>query len=103
MVKRKPPKRPPAAGVKQLFHGVAIKSLYGRSCAAAVALDGLRFLSDEAPTLPLPNCDMPDTCKCVYEHFSDRRTTLRRDVDAGLPPAYRAVDRRQSRRRITDV
>jgi hypothetical protein len=37
-------------------HCVTIKSRAG-ACQAAVALKGKRFLSDEAPAFPLPECD----------------------------------------------
>lgn len=103
MFKRRIPVRRPVAGIRHLFHGVAIKCTNGGRCAAVAALEGKRFLSDEAPMLPLADCDIPDACKCIYEHFNDRRTALRRDSDAGLPPAYYPGERRtRTSRRITD-
>ena len=42
-------------------------------CAAALALSDRRFLSNEAPPLPLPDCDS-DSCGCRYAHHGDRRS-----------------------------
>jgi len=53
------------------FHAVSIK--YGsRSCEAAKAMEGKRFLSSAAPKLPLPDCDVLE-CKCRFVHHKDRR------------------------------
>jgi hypothetical protein len=103
MFKRKSSdRRPPTAGIRHLFHGVAVKPFDACKCAAVAAIEGQRFLSDEAPPLPLVECDMPHTCRCVYEHFNDRRTELRRDSDFGPPSRHQDVDRRTKMRRITD-
>jgi hypothetical protein len=66
------------------------------------ALEDARFLSDEAPSLPLAGCKTPQSCRCVYVHFNDRRTEVRRDTDSGLPPKEQPADRRMQTRRITD-
>jgi hypothetical protein len=42
-------------------------------CAAAKALDKKRFLTREAPVLPLKDCDQA-TCHCSYAHHADRRS-----------------------------
>ncbi len=92
-----------AVGVRDLFHGVAIETPRGdRMCRAAAAIVGQRFLSEDAPLLPLPDCDMPRECRCVYQHFTDRRTERRRESDIGLPSRYVALDRRALKRRVTD-
>jgi hypothetical protein len=44
-----------------------------RCCRAASALDGKRFLSTNAPSLPLANCSMPGLCSCDYRTLADRR------------------------------
>jgi len=49
-----------------------------RACAASLRLKGLRFLSAEAPRIPLGDCTMPGGCNCVYRHFADRRARERR-------------------------
>lgn len=41
-------------------------------CGAARSIAGRKFLPDEIPSLPLPDCDA-DRCECSYELFSDRR------------------------------
>lgn len=53
------------------FHGVTVRPGLV-CCQAAQALTGRRFLSQEAPALPLPGCDQK-TCQCAYSHFRDRR------------------------------
>jgi hypothetical protein len=95
--------RPGVSGVRQLFHGVAIETPRGeRMCRAAAAVIGQRFLSEDAPLLPLPDCDMTRDCRCVYQHFTDRRTETRRETDIGLPNRHVESDRRRLKRRVTD-
>lgn len=93
---RKVPER--AATPTNPYHAVSI--LPGASaCAAAYRSAGQRFLSREAPRLPLPSCDAR-TCGCRFKHFKDRRAGPRRNNDVGLmtasPPSK---ERRQSRGR----
>jgi hypothetical protein len=45
-----------------------------------------RFLSIDVPALPLPACNSPGRCLCKYQHFTDRRTMLRRETDRGGMP-----------------
>jgi hypothetical protein len=95
--------RPPVAAVRHLFHGIEIRSRDEFQCAAVKALAGQRFLSDDAPRLPLDDCSEPGRCGCVYKHFKDRRTAMRRESDIGLPSRPRELDRRvHAPRRITD-
>ena len=85
------------------FHAVAIVPS-SSCCQAARQLVGTRFLSSEAPSLPLPNCGV-DVCRCRYAHHVDRRVDDdRRKRDVWTPlVAQKAGDRRESRgRRITD-
>ena len=58
------------------FHAVSIK-FPPRACDAARELDGKRFLSSDAPHIPLPNCDIVD-CQCRFVHFKDRRARVDR-------------------------
>jgi len=51
------------------FHAVTV---YG-TCSAARELGGRRFLSKDAPALPLTGCAAPGGCSCVYRHHPDRR------------------------------
>lgn len=54
------------------WHSVAIQPGPQR-CAAATALIGQRFLSRDAPRLPLADCSEP-ACQCRFSKYDDRRT-----------------------------
>ena len=47
------------------------------ACEQVLKLHGKRFLSAEAPVLPLPGCDQ--NCSCKFKHYNDRRQDERRD------------------------
>lgn len=51
-----------------------------RACPAARSLGRVRYLSGEAPPLPLADCTM-NACTCRYRHHQDRRSSPRRDSD----------------------
>ncbi len=53
------------------YHCVSIRSPKD-ACEAAKQLMGKRFLSREAPPLPLPNCTAKH-CRCHDAHHEDRR------------------------------
>ena len=54
------------------YHAVSIHT--GSSgCPPAKALKQKRFLSGEAPQLPLAECTS-QKCHCVYQHHTDRRS-----------------------------
>lgn len=74
------------------------------SCAAAQALKGRRYLSTEAPRLPLKDCASPGTCPCVYRKYADRRAGPRREAESsGLRRSSPNPERRRARgRRSTD-
>jgi hypothetical protein len=60
------------------WHAVAVMSKDAEQpCDATVDLRGKRFLASEAPTIPLPNCDV-GSCHCWYAHYDDRRQGDRR-------------------------
>ena len=65
------------------FTGVEVIPRRDACCEAVRAVAGQRFLSKEAPRLPLTDCDRPQ-CHCRYQHFTDRRTDARRDSDIGV-------------------
>ena len=44
-----------------------------RCCEAVSALDSKRILASRAPKLPMPNCTMPDRCRCRFQKYTDRR------------------------------
>lgn len=73
------------------------------ACAAAQACKGKRFLSREAPRLPLAACDS-SRCDCKYRHYVDRRGEARRGEEkVAAPTARTEPNRRVSRgRRATD-
>jgi hypothetical protein len=74
--------RPVAKKMTQSFHAVSIQT--GRHCCPpASALAGRRFLSREAPPLPLKNCSSGN-CTCHYQHHDDRRAAPRRARDMGV-------------------
>lgn len=91
--KKQPP--PPAVRVENKFHAVAI--IPGEhACQAAYRFQGQRFLSRQAPPLPLPTCDAFQ-CTCKFKHYKDRRAGPRRRSDIGLMPgAYAGSERRQA-------
>lgn len=71
------PKRPPRP-----WHAVSIVP-GSQPCAAASGLARKRFLSREAPSLPLKACDQAQ-CTCHYEHHDDRRKGPRRASELGV-------------------
>ena len=96
--------RPPPRTTRYKFHGVLIKANSEFVCFAATALQDRRYLSDEAPHLPLAGCTDLQSCKCVYEHLDDRRTgDVRRESDDGLPLRDHPYNYRHGEgRRVTD-
>lgn len=104
MFKRKSrQRRTPVRTLSHLFHGIAVEPCEG-ACEGARELAGKRFLSEEAPRLPLQGCSRGSHCQCVYRHFTDRRTEKRRESDVGLPLRQIPEEKRYGTgRRITDV
>ena len=95
-----PPTVPRA--VRRRWHAVAIVGT-AQACAAAKACKDNRYLSVEAPRLPLAGCDA-SCCDCRYGHFDDRRRAPRRAEErTGVPPKRVKVEQRARRgRRATD-
>lgn len=83
------------------YHAVSI--LPGcDACAGARRLCGPRFLSRNAPRLPLAGCDAKN-CECRFKHHRDRRSGSRRSSDMGMmSAAYSNQERRSSRGRRCD-
>jgi hypothetical protein len=71
------------------------------ACAAARELTNLRLLTADAPPrLPLAACDRPDSCRCIYRHFNDRRQGPRRENEhATVPVPHSGRERRTWRGR----
>ena len=73
-----------------------------KCCDAVAALDGKKFLASQAPKLPIPNCSMPEKCRCKFQKYSDRRDDeLGRRFRYGQERGawYPGAQRRQSRGR----
>ncbi len=80
--------------VRKAWHAVSIQPK-GASCDAVLALRGTRFLSAQAPRLPLAQCTVPNICACAYKHHPDRRGQARRKQEAqGLRRNKVAQERR---------
>jgi hypothetical protein len=84
----------------------AVSIIGGSSCCeAARGLKGRRFLSADAPRLPLSDCADPGGCRCVYRKYPDRRGGPRREQEkTGLPRGGAPTQDRRTRRgrRSTD-
>jgi hypothetical protein len=88
------------------WHAVEVR-VSPKACPACRALAGKRFLSIDAPALPVKGCTQPPTCRAVYKHHDDRRGGGRREGElpfggmAKGPPGGK--ERRTGRgRRSTD-
>lgn len=94
-------KAAPAAGVKKAgnsHHAVSIVP-GPRCCEEARGLRDQRFLSRDAPPLPLKDCNRTD-CTCRYEHYQDRRDGFRRVRDMGVAvDGWQEEDKRNSAKR----
>jgi hypothetical protein len=92
-----------ASQVRKDWHAVSILPK-GACCEAALAIRGTRFLSAEAPRLPLAQCTTPKSCTCAYKHHPDRRGQPRRkDETMGLKRTKVEQERRsRGDRRKTD-
>ncbi len=100
---RKKKKRPLSGAPRHIFHGVGVTSGESMQCQSARSIAGKRFLSEEAPPLPLAACTNRQGCACRYQHFDDRRTDFRRESDEGLPVKDHPDNLRSGfGRRITD-
>ena len=100
LFRKSEPVSPAAAPRKPVspYHAVAIVPGH-RACAAAQALRERRFLSRDAPVLPLPGCTS-SPCECRYEHHDDRRKGMRRASDLAVSvDRYDGDDHRDRSRR----
>jgi len=89
------------------YHAVSIQP-GSEACRAARELKGRRFLSSEAPTLPLADCTLVD-CQCHFVHHADRlaprerRSELPRGTGADETGQFRTERRKGTdRRRSSD-
>lgn len=81
------------------YHAVSVAP-GRRPCGAALQLSGVRFLSADAPRLPLDGCNA-EKCECRYLHHEDRRANNpRRRADVwGSGPSWMGIERRKARGR----
>jgi hypothetical protein len=102
--KKSQPAAPVAPKPKMKWHAVSVSGEAG-SCYAARMLKGQRFLSAEAPPLPLADCTQPASCNCTYKKFSDRRAGLRRsrEISGMQGPAPDQEQRATRGRRKRDL
>jgi hypothetical protein len=97
--------RPISSPVVNRWHAVSVVGK-GDCCQAAWSLAERRFLSREAPRLPLEQCAKPADCRCAYQHHPDRRGEPRRRQEVGglWLEQYKGDERRRARgRRSTDA
>ncbi len=99
----RPRRRPPTkmARTSGTYHCVSIRHR-SDGCEVAIKLKDWRFLSKEAPSLPLPGCNA-ERCRCQYVHHRDRRVDDRRSP---IGPAHLGGPDRRSgndRRRLQHV
>ena len=84
--------RPIANGA---WHSVSI--IRGRqACAAVAQLNGGKWLSAEAPVLPVKGCDAKQ-CNCRYRHHADRRSADRRETTGLVSGPPKEGERRTGR------
>jgi hypothetical protein len=85
------------------WHAVCVDAK-ASSCAAAHDLRKKRFLSKEAPSLPLPGCGNALGCPCTYKHHEDRRGKQRRKGEQSFTSTQKIpkIEQRQSRGRRND-
>ena len=104
MWKKSQPAAPVAPKPKVKWHAVSVSSEAG-SCFPARLLKGQRFLSTEAPLLPLADCTQPASCNCVYKKYNDRRGGLRRsrEISGMQGPAPGQEQRATRGRRKRDL
>jgi hypothetical protein len=85
------------------FHAVSLR-FPPSACEAAQALGGRRFLSADAPRIPLDDCTVAN-CKCRFVHYKDRRSgddrrdTYGQGIGGGNSGNYEAEQRKNRERR----
>jgi hypothetical protein len=91
------------ASIPKKWHAISVDAK-ALSCMMAQDLRKKRFLSKEAPALPLEGCTKRSNCLCTYKHHDDRRSKSRRDSEAGISSnaSGHGAERRTSRGRRSD-
>ncbi|WP_394205067.1 hypothetical protein [Shewanella waksmanii] len=79
-----PPSSSVATGTSIHPHHAVAVVMADDACKAVQQIQGTRYLSADAPTIPLPNCDSSN-CQCHYQHYEDRRQPdSERRIDFGI-------------------
>ena len=69
----------------------------GDCCETVKGLIDVRILAAEAPlVLPLPDCSMPERCKCRYVKYPDRRSEDGDRREEANDIWYKGSERRKS-------
>jgi hypothetical protein len=91
------------ASIPKKWHAISVEAK-SASCPQAHELRKKRFLSGEAPALPLQDCTKRAACPCTYKHHDDRRGKSRRSDGSGISSSAKAPssERRASRGRRSD-
>lgn len=83
------------------FHAVSIVP-GAQACSSVYTFTGQRFLSRDAPRLPLTDCNS-SSCTCKFKHHKDRRAGPRRRSDFGFGIAlWKGSERRRGGGRRAD-
>ncbi|MFT3907354.1 MAG: hypothetical protein QM718_13725 [Steroidobacteraceae bacterium] len=90
--------------IRSPYHAVSVRSGRFGACDLARQCAQRRFLSSEAPPLPLPGCNQA-RCDCRYVHHEDRRAGPRRATEQGMGRRFFPGRDRRSRqgRRLEDA
>ncbi|MDG2156092.1 MAG: hypothetical protein P8M26_09125 [Gammaproteobacteria bacterium] len=88
----------PIATEKKKYSGLAFVA-EAHCCDAANTHNERRFLTSEAPNIPLAECSDPALCHCKYRNIDDRRIRHdRRHIVGALSKDMPVGDQRSNRR-----
>jgi len=90
--------------IQKTYHCVEVRS-GDSACEAVRQLEGVRYLSDKAPLLPVSGCSA-QKCTCQYVHYDDRRDDDRRNPFgqwSNVPPTITGERRSRNERRESDA
>ena len=89
----------PATREHGAFAAVTVSRTAAECCDAAKATMEHPILLSSAPSLPLPDCSMPDECVCRFRVWPDRRIGERRFTGAANGSPDSDLRARPDRRR----
>ena len=79
-----PPSSQVTVGTSSHPHHAVAVMMGDDACKFVQQIQGKRYLSADAPAIPLPNCDS-SACQCHYQHYEDRRQSdSERRTDFGV-------------------